>query len=225
LNLDLKDFFPSLNFGRVRGFFVKNNSFALAPGVATLLAQIACNHGVLPQGSPCSPILSELLTHFLDIRLVKLAARSKCTYTWYADDITFSTNQKGFPEALAFNTGGTWALGGELRSRIEAAGFVINDDITRMQFRGSRQTVTGLTVNTKVNVPQRYYKAVRAMTHAFVSTGTYNLYGTNDSSSRRLEGMLNHIYYLRKRQIDLTIDAVIGFEVFSGGMEAQFREI
>jgi hypothetical protein len=77
LNLDLKDFFPSLHFGRVRGFFIRNNHFKLAEPVATVLAQIACNNGVLPQGSPCSPILSELLTHFLDMRLVKLAAKNK----------------------------------------------------------------------------------------------------------------------------------------------------
>jgi RNA-directed DNA polymerase len=78
LNLDLQNFFPSLNFGRVRGFFLKNNQFKLAEPVATLLAQIACNDGVLPQGSPCSPILSELLTHFLDMRLVRLAERNRC---------------------------------------------------------------------------------------------------------------------------------------------------
>jgi RNA-directed DNA polymerase len=92
LNLDLQNFFPSLHFGRVRGFFLNNNYFKLAEPVATILAQIACNDGALPQGSPCSPILSELLTHFLDMRLVRVAARNKCSYTRYADDITFSTN-------------------------------------------------------------------------------------------------------------------------------------
>ena len=29
LNLDLEDFFPSLNFGRVRGFFIKDKRFKL----------------------------------------------------------------------------------------------------------------------------------------------------------------------------------------------------
>jgi len=74
LNLDLQNFFPSLHFGRIRGFFLNNNYLKLAEPVATVLAQIACNDGVLPQGSPCSPILSELLTHFLDIRLAKLCS-------------------------------------------------------------------------------------------------------------------------------------------------------
>jgi RNA-directed DNA polymerase len=36
LNIDLKDFFPSINFGRVYGFFLKNKSFELKPKVAAV---------------------------------------------------------------------------------------------------------------------------------------------------------------------------------------------
>ena len=60
LNIDLHNFFPSFNFGRVRGFFLSNKQFKLAEPIATLIAQIACNNGVLPQGSPCSPVITEL---------------------------------------------------------------------------------------------------------------------------------------------------------------------
>ena len=42
LNLDLEDFFPSFNFGRVRGFFIKDKRFKLNEKVATVIAQIAC---------------------------------------------------------------------------------------------------------------------------------------------------------------------------------------
>jgi retron-type reverse transcriptase len=212
LNLDLQNFFPSLNFGRVRGFFLKNNQFKLAEPVTTLLAQIACNDGVLPQGSPCSPILSELLTHFLDMRMVRLAERIRCSYTRYADDITFSTNQKYFPTTLAVAIDEGWVLGDELKSRIEDAGFTINDAKTRMQVRGSRQTVKGLTVNEKVNVPQRYYKTARAMTNSFLTTGSYTCDGVTNTSVQRLEGILNHIYHVRERQIDIAIDAEINTE-------------
>jgi len=207
LNIDLESFFPALNFGRVRGFFLTNKHFKLAEPVATLIAQIACNDGRLPQGSPCSPIISELLTHFLDIRLVKFAGKHKCSYTRYADDITFSTNQRNFPAALAVTVGERWDLGSELVSRIRDAGFAVNHTKTRMQVRASRQTVTGLTVNQKVNVPQGYYKLARAMAHKFLSTGTYTRDGVAETSLRRLEGMLNHIYHIRERQIDLAIAA------------------
>jgi len=207
LNLDLENFFPSLNFGRVRGFFLKNNHFKLAEPVATLLAQVACHDGTLPQGSPCSPIISELLTHFLDIRLVKLAKKNKCTYTRYADDITFSTNQKDFPTDLADETNEGWKIGSELKDRIEDAGFTINEAKTRMQLRGSRQIVTGLVVNEKINVSQRYYKFARAMTESFLTTGSFTQDGTTSTSVQKLEGILNHIYHVRERQIDISIDA------------------
>jgi hypothetical protein len=76
-----------------------------------------------------------------------------------------------------------------------------------MQVRASRQTVTGLTVNQKVNVPQQYYKLARAMTYQFLSTGSYELNDTKETSVQRLEGILNHIYHIRERQIDLAIAA------------------
>jgi hypothetical protein len=206
LNLDLADFFPSLNFGRVRGFFMHNKQFRLAEPVATVIAQIACADSVLPQGSPCSPVISELMTHFLDMRLVRLAARNNCYYSRYADDITFSTNLKDFPIALAVPVGSGWLLSNELRSRIADAGFKINNQKTRMQVRANRQTVTGLTVNKKVNVPQHYYKRARAMLHSFLTTGSYDRDGVVETSVHRLEGILNHIYHIRERLIDLAIE-------------------
>jgi RNA-directed DNA polymerase len=76
-----------------------------------------------------------------------------------------------------------------------------------MQVRASRQTVTGLTVNQKVNVPQQYYKLARAMTHKFLSTGKFTRDGAEETSLQSLEGVLNHIYHIRERQIDLAIAA------------------
>src|SRR5258707_3815090 len=101
LNLDLEDFFPSINFGRIRGFLIKNRDFALNEKVATVIAQTACHDNTLPQGSPCSPVISNLVAHVLDMHLVKLASGAGCTYSRYADDLTFSTNEKKFPAEIA----------------------------------------------------------------------------------------------------------------------------
>ncbi|SON57394.1 Retron-type reverse transcriptase [Hartmannibacter diazotrophicus] len=193
LNLDLKDFFPSFNFGRVRGFFIKSKAFELNEKVATLIAQIACHQNALPQGSPCSPIISDLLAHLLDTRLAKMAKKEGVTYSRYADDLTFSTNKRVFPTALAIQNGDNaklWELGEELTSRIADTGFTINPDKTRMQCRMSRQLVTSLTVNAKVNVRMEYYKRTRAMCDTLFKTGLYSDIPFNKSLARRRDNAL-----------------------------------
>ena len=202
LNLDLQDFFPSLNFGRVRGFFIKDKHFELDEKVATVIAQIACHNNELPQGSPCSPVISNLLGRFLDVRLVRFAKKNKCTYSRYADDITFSTNRKNFPTALAIpNPEKTphWQLGAPLIKEINRAGFEINTNKTRLQFRGSRQVATGLIVNEKVNIRSEYYRTARAMCHSLFSTGSYYISDPEIpvEALNKIEGILNHINYIK----------------------------
>jgi RNA-directed DNA polymerase len=215
LNLDLEDFFPSINFGRVRGFFLKDKHFALQPKVATILAQIACHNNELPQGSPCSPVVSNLVGHLLDTRLARFARMHKCTYSRYADDITFSTSRKNFPPELASLVPGTkyeWQLGAELRGKIEHSGFKINDKKTRMQFRGSRQVTTGLMVNEKVNIRPEYWRVARQMCQALFTTGSYYRMvpatlmggGRDDPAVKNelkslnpLEGILSHIFQVK----------------------------
>lgn len=209
LNLDLEDFFPSFNFGRVRGFFLKDKAFALNPEVATTIAQIACDGIALPQGSPCSPVISELIAQILDMRLVRLAKKYGVTYTRYADDITFSTSQKDFPTGLATvdpNDPAVWHLSEELVGKIVSSGFTINDAKTRMHFRGSRQMVTGLVVNEKVNIRSDYYRRARAMCDMLFQTGQYYkvVIQPDDedeepkpaltSNLNPLQGILGHIY-------------------------------
>ncbi|MFT4075703.1 MAG: retron Ec67 family RNA-directed DNA polymerase/endonuclease [Asticcacaulis sp.] len=210
LNLDIADYFPTFNFGRVRGFFIKNGEFELSPECATIIAQIACFQGALPQGSPCSPVIADLITHILDVRLAKLAKQNGATYSRYADDLTFSTNAKTFPPGLA--TGGAspedpWLLAEQLVSRIAGAGFNINHDKTRMQAKASRQMVTGLTVNEKVNISQSYWRGARTMCHSLFKTGSFYLPSSiiegeepKPIDNRKiLRGILGHIYHVKNK--------------------------
>ena len=199
LNLDLQDFFPSINFGRVRGFFIGNNDFKLHKDVATVIAQIACHANALPQGAPTSPIISDLIGHILDVRLVGLAKKYSCTYTRYADDLTFSTGLKSFPTPLAVQISPSdWQPGKPLADTIRSAGFTINPDKTRMQLRASRQTVTGLTVNQKVNIQADYYRRVRSMCYELFKTGSYfNQGGAPMIGLPTLLGQLNHCFRVK----------------------------
>lgn len=175
LNLDLEDFFPSLNFGRVRGFFFKDKNFELPEKIATAIAQIAIHENQLPQGSPCSPVVSNLVTRILDSRLAGIAKKHRCKFTRYADDITHSTNQKEFPADIATKKeDGSWELAAAIERAIVKAGFRINSKKTRVYTKPNQQTVTGLTVNKKVNTSAKYYRATRAMCHSMFNTGTFH---------------------------------------------------
>lgn len=162
LNIDLKDFFDSFNFGRVRGFFIKDRDFAVSPEIATVIAQIACYQGKLPQGSPSSPIITNLITRILDYRIVKIAKKYRFTYSRYADDMTFSTNRELNSNKLRASKELDNFLT-ELEEVIISSGFEINPNKTRLSNNMQRQEVTGLVVNKKINVKREYIKNTRAM--------------------------------------------------------------
>ncbi|MCB8980106.1 MAG: RNA-directed DNA polymerase [Ardenticatenaceae bacterium] len=173
LNLDLKDFFPSINFGRVRGLFIHHYNFS--PAIATVLAQICCFDNQLPQGSPTSPIISNMICSRMDNELAKLAKRYNCIYSRYADDLTFSTSEYYFPHELArtkiVNNFTITRLGEELRDTIEDNGFRINNEKVRLQKTNERQIVTGLVVNKFPNTTRKYVRQIRAMLYAWGKFG------------------------------------------------------
>lgn len=162
-NLDLKDFFHSFDRNRVKLAFM-SEPFNLNGDKEPLAFMLAClcthplmieneKRTVLPQGSPTSPTLTNMLCKKLDRRLHGLAKRFGATYSRYADDITFSSNQNVYNNQDFIS---------ELHRIIEKdQGLLINPTKTRLQKSGFRQETTGLVVNEKVNVNKRYIKKIR----------------------------------------------------------------
>lgn len=174
LNVDLEDFFPSVNFGRVRGIFMAP-PFRLGAKAATVCAQIATHDNGLPQGAPTSPVLSNLAAATLDRLLTRLARDHRLTYSRYADDITLSSPHPEFPASVAYyevvNAVAFVRVGAELEAAIARAGFRINEKKVRLQGPNVRKTVTGLTVNSRVNVERARIRRLRAMLHAWDKFG------------------------------------------------------
>ena len=170
-NIDLEDFFPSINFGRVRGLFM-GKPYNLCPTVSTILAQICCFNNQLPQGAPTSPIITNMICAQMDSQLIALAKANKCDYTRYADDITFSTNLRDFPTALVtLNSLGQVEVGAELEQIITQNGFKINKNKIRLRGKNLRQQVTGIIVNRFPNVRRKLVRQIRAMLHAWRKFG------------------------------------------------------
>lgn len=194
LNVDIRDFFGSINFGRVRGMLMAP-PYSLGSGAATVIAQLCTFNGVLPQGAPTSPIITNMICGRLDSELITLALTHHCRYTRYADDITFSAATRSFPEALArFETSAAnsrTVVGDELQKVIKSNGFEINVDKVRLQLPKERQEVTGLVTNRFANVPRPYVRHLRGLLHAWEKYGadrTADEFFKNHDSKRRGSG-------------------------------------
>lgn len=178
LNIDLKDFFPSIHQARVWKR-LQVPPFKFCQPVANLLAGLCCmkesredENGekkdvfVLPQGAPTSPIITNMICDRLDYYLSRLAKRFNMNYTRYADDITFSSMH------YVYSKKGRFML--ELERIIKEQGFTINEAKTRLQKRGDRQEVTGIIVSDKLNVTQKYVRDIRNILYMWDRYG-YNV--------------------------------------------------
>ena len=178
VNLDLKDFFPTVTFPRVRGVFRR---LGYSPAVATLLALlcteaprrrveydqhsywVAVGPRALPQGACTSPALSNQVAGKLDRRLKGMAGKHGWVYTRYADDLTFSAPER--------QRAGVAMLLARVRHIVGEEGFAIQERKGRVQRASGRQTVTGIVVNQKPGLPRGEVRSLRAILHNARKTG------------------------------------------------------
>lgn len=170
-NIDLKDFFPSVEQFRVWKR-LQLKPFNFPKQIANIIAGLCSMRQtreiidetkehendkrykyVLPQGSPVSPIITNMICDTLDRRLAGLAHRFGLCYSRYADDITFSSMHYVYSPNGKFRT--------ELCRIISDQGFTLNEDKTRLQKVGARQEVTGIIVSKKLNVTKKYVRDIR----------------------------------------------------------------
>ena len=165
VKLDLKDFFPTVHYRRVKGLF---EHFGYGEDVAAALAGITTYRpklangtvvwpGMLPQGAPTSPALANLACRRMDRRLERLAAKYGAIYTRYADDLTFSF--KTVPE-IRIGRFLWW-----IDAICQQEGFTERDDKRRILRAKHQQRVTGLVVNQRVNIPRKDRRRFRAILH------------------------------------------------------------
>lgn len=147
INIDLKDFFPSIKVEQVFRIFYY---YGYTIEVSYMLSRLCTYDGKLPQGSSASPYISNIVCLRLDKRLSGLANSYKAVYSRYADDITFSGNY------------GISKITDIARNIICDEGFIVNEKKVRIAYKHERQSVTGLIVsNNKVSVPKKYRKKLQ----------------------------------------------------------------
>ncbi|RYF71468.1 MAG: RNA-directed DNA polymerase, partial [Cytophagaceae bacterium] len=178
INVDLKDFFPTISFPRVKGLFM---ALGFSEQLATLLAllctelptyavsldgrtyYVATDERRLPQGAPTSPAISNLIAYRLDRRLQGMATRFGYAYTRYADDLTFSASDTAVKQVEQV----LWSV----NQIVESEGFTVHPDKISVMRKGSQQRVTGVVVNDKPGVDRATLRRFRALLHQISLTG------------------------------------------------------
>ena len=171
LKIDIKDFFPSITAGRVRGLFL-SSPFSFPAEVADTLTNLVSHNQSLPQGAPTSPIISNMICLSMDKTLLNFSRKHMLKYTRYADDLTFSsTSKRAISQTYSEDAHGNIVASKDLCGIINKNGFEINHSKTTFMGSETRQTVTGIVVNKKCNFRRSDYRYYRNLFHRWKKQG------------------------------------------------------
>lgn len=185
LALDLKDFFPSITASKVYTIFssLGYNNFA-----ATILTNLCTLDGKLPQGSACSPALSNIICITLDKRLIGLCEKRGIRYSRYADDMYFSCDDKAlllknFPIITKI---------------IEDEDFIINEKKSHFHTPSNKKQVTGITVcptdiedYMELKAPKKLKQSIREEIFICLISGQYE-------NKEHILGEIAYVDYIEK---------------------------
>jgi retron-type reverse transcriptase len=185
LSVDLKDFFPCILSNKVYTLFanIGYNSFA-----ATVLTNLCTLNGKLPQGSACSPAISNLVCISLDKRLIGLCEKRGIRFTRYADDMYFSCDNK----VILLKT---FPI---IQKIIEDDGFVINIKKVHFHTPSNKKIITGVTVVSyakediiKLKAPRDFKRKIRTEIFQSITSGNYSNMG-------HILGEIAYVDYIEK---------------------------
>lgn len=132
ISVDIENFFENVTRLMVIEGLI---SIGFKPQIADWLSQLTTIHNALVQGFSTSPILANIVSVKLDQELLSFC-EDKVTYSRYADDLYFSSNDDIIDLA-------------GIEKIVNLYSFKLNHSKTKVMKRGQPQYVTGLTVFDK----------------------------------------------------------------------------
>lgn len=206
INIDVKDFFPSVHYKRVKGLL---QQLGFSEKIAVILALLCTEavteevlidgqnyfvqkgNRVLPQGAPTSPAITNILCYKLDKRLQGLANKNQCHFTRYADDITFSFDT---PQTNAQQL--VWRI----KKVVQDEGFTVHPEKIRIMRKGAHQEVTGIVVNEKAGIPRKKLRQFRAVLHQLKTKEAGELKWGHGNLASAVTGYANFVKMVKPQQ-------------------------
>ncbi|PZP40263.1 MAG: hypothetical protein DI585_01425 [Pseudomonas fluorescens] len=143
-SIDIENFFPTTSESKVEAAL---RGIGYSESGSKLISKLCCYTKNLSQGSPASPVLSNLVFKDLDSRIAELSSQIGVNYTRYADDLVFS-GQGEFPEALL-----------PVKAWISEAGWSVSKDKEHFaQLPKQRLKVHGLLVHESSPILTKGYR-------------------------------------------------------------------
>ncbi len=201
INLDLKDFFPSVSYKRVKGMF---KSLGYSEQIATIFGLLCTEPEVdevemdrqkyyvskgsrfLPQGAPTSPAITNIICYKMDRRFEGVANKLGFTYTRYADDLTFSASGNSVEKVSRI----LW----QVKEIVEDEGFKLHPKKIRVMRNGRRKEVTGIVVNEKMNVDRKTLRKFRALLYQIEKNGIEGKKWGDGHLLNTIQGYAQHVY-------------------------------
>lgn len=208
VNIDLKDFFPTITYERVKGLFTK---LGYSEKIATILAlvctepdreealldgrkyYIATGKRILPQGAPTSPAITNIICYKMDRRFAGMADKLQFSYTRYADDLSFSANGNEQVKKVQ-------QLLWRVKKIIKDEGFVIHPKKVKVMRKGARQEVTGIIVNKQPGINRKTLHRFRALIQQISKHGLENKKWKGGNIISEMLGYANFIAQVKPMQ-------------------------
>lgn len=187
LRADIRDFFSSITGNRIEQALEMHTGKEMS----SLISRLHVIDGGLALGLSSSPIIANFIATPLDESLANLASDLGCTYTRYADDITFSSNQL-LPDVK------------DVEEILKAHSFSLNQRKVRIVKPGQSMFVTGLNVEhpNGPTVPRKMKSRIRQEFHYARRYGLREhleyRYRTIQSGINRIEGRIAFIKGIEK---------------------------
>jgi hypothetical protein len=208
VNIDLKDFFPTISYARVKGLFCK---LGYSEKIATVLALICTESDreeamldgkkyfistgkrALPQGAPTSPAITNIICYKMDRRFKGIADKLSFSYTRYADDLSFSANGNDQTKKVQ-------RLLWRIKKIITDEGFTIHPKKVKVMRKGAKQEVTGIIVNKKAGIDRKMLHRFRALMQQIAKHGLENKKWKGGNIISEMMGYANFVAQVKPAQ-------------------------
>jgi len=159
IKTDIVNFFGSIQQERVTKAF---ENIGYPSKISTVLAELCCLYGRLPQGAPTSPALSNIISYEMDKKLTFLSHKYRLAYTRYADDLTFSGTGVN-PELIL----------PEIKKAVNEECFILKGKKTRYISKNRRKIITGISISSgdKLTIPKAKKREIRKNVYFILTKG------------------------------------------------------